>query len=425
MANDTEKLFDEILSDAAKTVLDNFPEELKVSNMMGGQRVRTANSFYKELNGFFETNGVYTEEEQIDEQTRNMSRATLFTVDVLNSLYLTDRLNDYIDNYFENPENEHLYANEEEKNQLKSDLKKRVEDTFEVKTNSQEAKDYAQSLKDGFSADSYEKGMSWIYNINQSLTYQGGMNQLTSSQNYFQEAPDSIVRKIVDGINAHSAELAQEEKPVSKGIRGFSVVYGIGKGKDVNPADFVKHFKNSTLSDDEKRWAINVYRDSLIDDLNKDKDKRFNIGLGDIKVDGKPMFTKEQLRNESKSDEMICEVIARAMSGEKVTANLTDDKEYLLSPKIENYGKEKEKHWYDFIVDFFKSHFGGGTEKEKAAKIDDMKTEIENTQTKYADSVSRREKITFDDLFGKSALDKVTSAPKQQPQKTNTLGKTK
>ncbi len=425
MANDTEKLFDEILSDAAKTVLDNFPEELKVSNMMGGQRVRTANSFYKELNGFFETNGVYTEEEQIDEQTRNMSRATLFTVDVLNSLYLTDRLNDYIDNYFENPENEHLYANEEEKNQLKSDLKKRVEDTFEVKTNSQEAKDYAQSLKDGFSADSYEKGMSWIYNINQSLTYQGGMNQLTSSQNYFQEAPDSIVRKIVDGINAHSAELAQEEKPVSKGIRGFSVVYGIGKGKDVNPADFVKHFKNSTLSDDEKRWAINVYRDSLIDDLNKDKDKRFNIGLGDIKVDGKPMFTKEQLRNESKSDEMICEVIARAMSGEKVTANLTDDKEYLLSPKIENYGKEKEKHWYDFIVDFFKSHFGGGTEKEKAAKIDDMKTEIENTQTKYADSVSRREKITFDDLFGKSALDKVTSASKQQPQKTNTLGKTK
>ncbi len=425
MANDTEKLFDEILSDAAKTVLDNFPEELKVSNMMGGQRVRTANSFYKELNGFFETNGVYTEEEQIDEQTRNMSRATLFTVDVLNSLYLTNRLSDYIDNYFENPENEHLYANEEEKNQLKSDLKKRVEDTFEVKTNSQEAKDYAQSLKDGFSADSYEKGMSWVYNINQSLTYQGGMNQLTSSQNYFQEAPDSIVRKIVDGINAHSAEIAQEEKPVTKGIRGFSVAYGIGNGKDVNPADFVKHFKNSTLSDDEKRWAINVYRDSLIDDRNVKKDNRFNIGLGDIKVDGKPMFTKEQLRNESKSDEMICEVIARAMSGEKVTANLTDDKEYLLSPKIENHGKEKEKHWYDFIVDFFKSHFGGGSEKEKAAKIDDMKTEIENTQTKYADSVSRREKITFNDLFGKSALDKVTSASKQQPQKTNTLGKTK
>ena len=35
------------------------------------------------------------------------------------------------------------------------------------------------------------------------------------------------------------------------------------------------------------------------------------------------------------------------------------------------------------------------------------------------------EKITFNDLFGKSAIDKVTSASKQQPQKTNTLGKTK
>ena len=91
MANDTEKLFDEILSDAAKTVLDNFPEELNVSNMMGGQRVRVANSFYKELNGFFETNGVYTDDKRIDDQTRNMSRATVFTVDVLNSLYLTNR----------------------------------------------------------------------------------------------------------------------------------------------------------------------------------------------------------------------------------------------------------------------------------------------------------------------------------------------
>lgn len=425
MANDTEKLFDEILSDAAKTVLDNFPEELNVSNMMGGQRVRVANSFYKELNGFFETNGVYTDDKRIDDQTRNMSRATVFTVDVLNSLYLTNRLSDYIDNYFENPENEHLYANEEEKNRLKSELKKRVEDTFEVKTNSQEAKDYAQSLKDGFSADSYEKGMSWIYNINQSLTYQGGMNQLTSSQDYFREAPDSIVRKIVDGINAHSAEIAQEEKPVSKGIRGFSVVYGFGNENDVNPADFVKHFNNSTLSSEEKRWAMDIYRDSLIDDRNINKDRRFNIGLGDIKVDGKPMFTKEQLSDATKSDEMICEVIARAMSGEKVTANLTDDKEYLLSPKIKEVGTKKEKHWYDFIVDFFKSHFGGGTEKEKAAKIDDMKTEIENTQSKYANSASRRERITFDDLFGKSALDKVTSASKQQPQKTNTLGKSK
>ena len=121
----------------------------------------------------------------------------------------------------------------------------------------------------------------------------------------------------------------------------------------------------------------------------------------------------------------MSEVVARALSGEKVTANLTDDKEYLLSPKIKEVGTKKEKHWYDFIVDFFKSHFGGGTEKEKAAKIDDMKTEIENTQSKYANSASRRERITFDDLFGKSALDKVTSASKQQPQKTNTLGKSK
>lgn len=423
MSSEKEMLFDEILSGAAKTVLDNFPEELSVSNMMGGQRVRVANSFYKELNVFFQTNGVYTDETQIDEETRNMSRATLFTVDVLNSLYLTNRISNYIDNYLDNPENAHLYAGAEEKNQLKSELKKRVEDTFEVKTNSQEAKDYAQSLKDGFSAESYEKGMSCVYNINQSLTYPSGMNQLTSSQDYYQEAPDSITRKIVDGINAHSAEIAQEEKPVSKSIRGFSVFYGFGNGNEVNPADFVKHFNNSTLSDEEKSWAMNIYRDSLIDDRNIDKNKRFNIGFDDIKVDGKPMFSKEQLENPT--DLMVCEVIARTLSGEKVTANLTDDREYLLSPKIEEISYKKEKHWYDFIVDFFKSHFGSGTDKEKSAKIDEMKSEIENTQDKFVDSAFRREKITFNDLFGKSALDKVTSASKQQPEKTNTLGKSK
>lgn len=115
MSSEKETLFDEILSGAAKTVLDNFPEELSVSNMMGGQRVRVANSFYKELNVFFQTNGVYTDETQIDEETRNMSRATLFTVDVLNSLYLTNRISNYIDNYLDNPENAHLYAGAEEK----------------------------------------------------------------------------------------------------------------------------------------------------------------------------------------------------------------------------------------------------------------------------------------------------------------------
>ena len=45
-----------------------------------------------------------------------------------------------------------------------------------------------------------------------------------------------------------SAEIAQEEKPVAKGIRGFSVVYGFGNDYKVNPADFVKHFNDSTLS---------------------------------------------------------------------------------------------------------------------------------------------------------------------------------
>ena len=168
---------------------------------------------------------------------------------------------------------------------------------------------------------------------------------------------------------------------------------------------------------------IKCYKTKFLSYKTKDVNKRFNIGLEDIKLDGKPMFSKEQLENPT--DLMVCEVIARTLSGEKVTANLTDDREYLLSPKIEEISYKKEKHWYDGIVDFFKSHFGSGTDKEKSAKIDEMKSEIENTQDKFVDSAFRREKITINDLFGKSALDKVTSASNQQPEKTNTLGKSK
>ena len=53
------QLFEEILSGASSSVVNNMPEELRVANSFGGgERVRVANSFYKELNTFFEENSI-------------------------------------------------------------------------------------------------------------------------------------------------------------------------------------------------------------------------------------------------------------------------------------------------------------------------------------------------------------------------------
>lgn len=415
------QLFEEILSGASSSVVNNMPEELRVANTFGGgERVRVANSFYKELNTFFEANGVYTEEPEIDSDTRNMARATMFTVKALNSIYVTKKLGEYIDSYFDNPSNEGKFP-EGDKEALKAELKQQVEDTIGIKPVSKEAQDYVQSLKDGFTAESYEKGLSWIYNINQSLQVSNGMTQLTQSQRYYDEPDDSVVKKIVEGVSNSSAALAGEEKEPERVVREFAVFYR-PIDNEVNPKDFVEHFKNSTLSNDEIVWANDVFRDSIVDYRNINPAERLNIGMEDVMVDGKPMFTQEQVKN-GNINLMTCEVIARALSGEKVTTNPTGEKEYLLSPSIKEYGDKKKTHWYDAIVDFFRSLVGRETDKEKAAKIEEMKAGIEETQSEYKPLTTHREKMTFKDLFGQSNLDKVTAAPsKNQPQKTNTLG---
>lgn len=418
------QLFEEILSGASSSVVNNMPEELRVANSFGGgERVRVANSFYKELNTFFEANGVYTEEKEIDADTRNMARATMFTVKALNSIYVTKKLDEYIDSYFDNPSNEGKFP-AGDKEAYKDELKQQVEDTIGIKPVSKEAQDYVQSLKDGFTAESYEKGLSWVYNINQSLQVRNGMTQLTQSRGYFAEPDDSVAKKIVEGVSNSSAALAGEEKEPKRAVREFSVLYE-PIDNEINPKDFVEHFKNSTLSTDEIVWANDVFRDSVVDYRNINPAERLNIDIEDIMVDGKPMFTKEQVKN-GNINLMTCEVIARALSGEKVTTNPTGEKEYLLSPNIKEIGDKKKSHWYDAIVDFFRSLVGKETTKQKAAKIDEMKAGIKETKSEFEPLTTHREKMTFKDLFGQSNLDKVTATPgKNQPQKTNTLGKGK
>lgn len=418
------QLFEEILSGASSSVVNNMPEELRVANTFGGgERVRVANSFYKELNTFFEVNGVYADEQQKDSDIRNKARATMFTVKALNSIYVTKKLGEYIDSYFDNPSNEGKFP-EGDKEALKAELKQQVEDTIGIKPVSREAQDYVQSLKDGFTAESYEKGLSWVYNINQSLQVSSGMTQLTQSQGYFAEPDDSVVKKIVEGVSNSSAALAGEEKQPERVVREFPVFYK-PMDNEVNPTDFVEHFNNSSLSDEEIDWALDVFNTSVADKMNINPDERLNIGVKDVVVDGKPMFTQEQIEN-GNNKLLTCEVIARALSGEKVTTNPTGEKEYLLSPSIKEIGDKKKTHWYDVIVDFFRSLVGKETTKEKAAKIDEMKAGIEETQSEYKPLAAHREKMTFKDLFGQSNLDKVTPPPsKNQPQKTNTLGKGK
>ena len=250
------------------------------------------------------------------------------------------------------------------------------------------------------------------------------MTQLTQSQGYFAEPDDSVVKKIVEGVSNSSAALAGEEKQPERVVREFPVFYK-PMDNEVNPTDFVEHFNNSSLSDEEIDWALDVFNTSVADKMNINPDERLNIGVKDVMVDGKPMFTQEQIEN-GNNKLLTCEVIARALSGEKVTTNPTGEKEYLLSPSIKEIGDKKKTHWYDVIVDFFRSLVGKETTKEKAAKIDEMKAGIEETQSEYKPLAAHREKMTFKDLFGQSNLDKVTPPPsKNQPQKTNTLGKGK
>lgn len=439
------ELFTKILGDVSKTVEGKLPRELPIGDRSEGKSL-TTKEFFNSLNTLFEKNGVYSlaplNQESDDYMRRNLSRATTYTVKVMNNLLMTSLFKDNIDAYFSDPRNSNTFSqfSKEEKESLKSELKEYIEDTLDVGADTLGGKEFVDELKNGFTVNSYINGMNCIYNCNTLLDKNRENGALTD--NYYavfdpirNSITHSIQGKIVSCIEQNADDLASEgDWSITRDALEFIVNYKDGEN-EINPKDFVDHFNNDTLSDEEMTWASKIYGDLILWG-----DNSYEIGFEDIKIDGKPLINgTEDIINKSQRY-LMSEVVARALSGEKVTALDSNNNEYLLSANIsaEKTEPEKEKKWYDFFVDLIDGLLQkmgittkAGLKKQKEQQIGEMIVKNEQNRQEYIDKIDEynendvRRKINFEELSGKSDIVKASSYSEMNMQKSKSNGKSK
>lgn len=291
------ELFKEILESVSKTVEGKLPNELTVGDLSKGKTLSTKD-FFNNLNNLYEKNGVYSVAHlqfASDEQVRrNLSRGTAFCVKAMNSMLMETLFKDNIDAYFNDPGNDYTFSkfSAEEKESLKSELKDYIGKTLDVGAKSISEKQFINELKPGFTVDTYKSGLNCLYNFNTFLDKNRDDDFINKFWNTYDPVngkfADETQKKIVSVITGSVVELGDEKGwDITKDVREFLVSYKDGEN-EINPKDFVDHFKNSTLSEEEMNWASDIYRDMI--DWGTSS---LSIGFEDIMVDGKPMFNEE------------------------------------------------------------------------------------------------------------------------------------
>lgn len=230
----------------------------------------------------------------------------------------------------------------------------------------------------------------------------------------FSDKTNDYEQIMIDAIRNDAAQLATEEEFYTQIVRDMDV--SIDNNSKAKLLEFVEHHKNNQLTDEEINWARDVFDSAMTDDA---------MDFSNVMLDGKPMFSKEQIDSPHPDDLKIA-VVAEALSGNEVTVkDKENEKLTLLTPKITETVENTNKSFWQKIVDFFANLWENVFNKESkekakadAIKVDEMKENI-STKLKEFNNKQPRQKITVDDLFGEKTLGKFNSAQSSQNDLSN------
>lgn len=414
---DKKQLFQKVLESVSKDMENQIPAYIPV----GDKQIAFSN-YFNELNDLLDYNGAYSNEAPSDSMTdfkTRHSRSTFFAAKALNSIYMTNKYNENIDNFFNNPNNNSLFEGytAEQKRFLNKEFKDYVELTLAVDTKSDKATQYVESLKKDFTDESYVNGLSYIYNYNLFLE-DLEKNSYFMDYNHYREKfnenfPDEISSLIFEGISDSNDDLAKEDNWDSKkNVHEYVIPNQYNTSRKVDPKDFVEKYKNNkeSLGLEERQWAGDIFFDMCQGD---------NLFCENIMVDGHPMFTEEQLSTQRPID-LYTEVVARALLGEKVTEKTKDGEEVLWSLKLDQpqhemdeptmAEPEQKKGVFAMIMEFFENllaSIGVISKKQEMEKEQPGITEITEE-----DINAFRKKISLDELSGKHNAQKIENLSK-------------
>lgn len=127
-----EQLFDTVLESAVSSAKYKLPMRIHYQSASGEKIYTGTVLFFDDMGKRLQKNGILTTDDSVDPEIRNASRASAFTMSVLNSLFATDKINSGIDEFFNDPNNEALFEgkSEEQKQELKNELKDHVKEVL-------------------------------------------------------------------------------------------------------------------------------------------------------------------------------------------------------------------------------------------------------------------------------------------------------
>lgn len=424
---DKKQLFDTILMEAVDSAKYNFPDKFEHKNF--GEEF--AFSAFNTLGANMSRNSVISLNPDVSPERRNAARASAFILSVVNSVYITDKIHDGIDEYIKDPQNKDKFKgmSEQEIQTLKTELKDYVTDTLSVKAKTEEGKKFVKDVTEKYNTIVKYKddpGMrsaiekEGIFEENSNDLIMGGTLLVCTLNNWMHDdypvsqtineikerinETNPYESMIVDALENNSAALASEEEYYTQTVKNLTV--SVGDDQPVKPTEFLEHYENNQLSADEIIWARNVFDSGMTDK---------SMDFSSYMLDGKPMFSKEKIENTLPA-QLKTEVVAAALSGKEVAIKDNEkEKLTLLTPKITETAAKTPKSFWQKIMDFF-SNLLKDKSKEKA-----MQEKISTTLKDFNNKDKLKEKISFNELSGRNTLGKLTTPPSRQ----NDLSKAK
>ncbi len=423
--------FDFILNQAVGAATENAPNEIAYPDKNGKIVTMDSEEFMDNLSVLMSQNGLHDFEEpeygadiKNFTERRNATRSMTFALHAINNINTAGKIKSNIDKLFE-VENVQRYLEEqgyetaEQKEALRNEVKKHIDDKLAIKTSSREANSFVNELKTLYNEnykDNEDKnaflkeGLAYVYSASQEMKNYRALtadDTLHSLIGAYEKCRDigfgPLADKLSDGLTLSDdrAIFAEEATPSREQFKTSYVLYGTAS--QIKLSEFLEHAKSGEFTDDEKNWASGIY-DYI-------KNRTLGFEFKDIMMNGKPMFSEDELKKNP--EELSCKVVENMLKGEDIAAkNSFDGKITHLTPKFEEINKSRNffQKLFDLIVEVFTKD-----KQREHQKVEDIKNDIAK---KEPENKANRERISFSELMGNNDVKKVTAMSDKTQEKS-------
>lgn len=418
MSRDT--VFQRVLEASINKAQKDVPEHMFILDTDGHTIGLPSQDILRGLSDSFVKNDV------MRSSASPLTHASAFALRVLNSIDATKKIHKSIDFFLDNDDVKNWLtkqgiSTDEEKQQLREDLKKHVEEQLSVKTKSNESREFVERMKEAY--DQYAEagqaeeflgaGCAFLREVNEqiSMPMNSDENAINQAKQIWDKYGDRVaehsgivMEPMYGALSNFTAQLSREIRDdlTTELVQNYGVYFG--DSIKVKPVDFLKHAKTGEFTAAEKVWAQEHYRSLVNQGIFG------SVEMDEFMVNGKSMFSKEQLQNKNEAD-FACSLVENMLKGEDVAIQKPGREPVHIDVNLIRSYQKEEKGFFQKFFDLLRDLFCPGAKQKAEMEMDLFTERFEANQEK---NKVARQRIPFEELAGKNAAVKINTAPPKQ-----------